>query len=263
MLKDEIELGRAKDLRDQQFGYLKALYRTTNIGKHTAWKCQCVRDGNLVSVRADHLVEGRIMSCGCYNSEIASKRMKQLNYKGKNMKDIAGQQSGFLVALFPTDERISYGLKDSRVIWQCECRNPAHEKPILCYATSTDITTKNKLSCGCIKSKGEITIINLLTKNNIFYEKEKTFQNCKSEKGYYYRFDFFVENTYIIEFDGKQHFFENNAGWDESLENIQKRDQEKTNWAKNNNIPIIRIPYDHLPNLCLEDLKLETSKFLI
>lgn len=263
MLKDEIELGRAKDLRNQQFGYLKALYRTTNIGKHTAWKCQCVRDGNLVSVRADHLTEGRVVSCGCYNSEIASKRMKQLNHKGKNMKDITGYQSGFLIALFPTDKRVTCGPKYSKVIWQCECHNPAHEKPVLCYATSTDITTKNKMSCGCINSKGEIAIINLLTKNNIFYEKEKKFQNCKSEKGYYYRFDFFVENTYIIEFDGKQHFFESSAGWNEPLENIQKRDQEKTNWAKNNNIPIIRIPYYHLPDLCLEDLKLETSKFIV
>lgn len=39
MEKDEIKLGRAEDLRGKQFGYLKVLYRTHNIGKHTAWKC--------------------------------------------------------------------------------------------------------------------------------------------------------------------------------------------------------------------------------
>ena len=30
-----------------------------------------------------------------------------------------------------------------------------------------------------------------------------------------------------------------------------------------NNIPLIRIPYTHLQDLCLEDLQLETSKFII
>ena len=33
--------------------------------------------------------------------------------------------------------------------------------------------------------------------------------------------------------------------------------------AKENNIPLIRIPYTHLQDLCLEDLQLETSKFII
>jgi len=37
----------------------------------------------------------------------------------------------------------------------------------------------------------------------------------------------------------------------------------KNQWCKNNNIPLIRIPYTHLQNLCLEDLQLETSKFII
>ena len=205
MEKDEIELGKAEDLRGKQFGFLTALYRTYNIGKHTAWKCRCERDGNLISVRIDHLKEGRVKSCGCYNIEKCKERIKKLNYKGKNMKDITGMESGFLIALEPTEKRISYGPKNSYVVWKCQCRNPEHEVPTFCEATATDITTKNKTSCGCIHSKGEIAIINLLTKHNIFYEKEKKFNTCRSITGNYYRFDFYIENNYLIEFDGKQH----------------------------------------------------------
>ena len=61
MEKDEIALGRAENLKDKQFGYLQPLYRTYNIGKHTAWKCRCLRDDNLISVRVDHLKEGRVI----------------------------------------------------------------------------------------------------------------------------------------------------------------------------------------------------------
>ena len=37
----------------------------------------------------------------------------------------------------------------------------------------------------------------------------------------------------------------------------------KNNWCKTNNIPIIRIPYTHYDTLTLEDLVLNTSKYII
>lgn len=47
-------------------------------------------------------------------------------------------------------------------------------------------------------SKGENAIKNLLEKYKIPFEQEKSFNEIKK-----YRFDFFVDNKYIIEFDGK------------------------------------------------------------
>ena len=43
----------------------------------------------------------------------------------------------------------------------------------------------------------------------------------------------------------------------------KERDAFKNEWCKENNILLIRIPYWHLKDLCIEDLKLETSKFII
>ena len=37
----------------------------------------------------------------------------------------------------------------------------------------------------------------------------------------------------------------------------------KNEWCRANKIPLIRIPYWHYDDLCIEDLKLETSKYIV
>jgi len=54
-----------------------------------------------------------------------------------------------------------------------------------------------------ISSRGEEKIKNLLIENNIEFTTEKTFETCRFENTHALaRFDFFVDNQYIIEFDG-------------------------------------------------------------
>lgn len=259
MREKEIPLGKAEDLSDKQFGFLKPLYRINNIGKHTAWRCRCIRDNNIVDVRVDHLKEGKVISCGCYNKEKAIEHMKRINHKGKNMKDITGQRSGYLIALEPTEKRIGHG-NNSHVVWKCQCLNPIHgNDKIFCEATTTDITTKNKTSCGCIKSKGETEIAHLLLNAKIPFETQKTFENCRfPNTNFLAKFDFYVNNSYLIEFDGIQHFKEGSGyGWGESLEEIQKRDEYKNQWCKEHNIPLIRISYKQLGKITIKDITLE------
>lgn len=52
----------------------------------------------------------------------------------------------------------------------------------------------------------------------------------------------------------------NNA---EQFAKTQSHDIQKNQWCQENNIPLIRIPYWHYNKLCLEDLQLETTNFLI
>ena len=79
------------------------------------------------------------------------------------------------------------------------------------------------------------------------------------------RYDFFVDNRYLIEFDGIQHYQYNENSWNnkEKFKKLQERDNFKTNWCLSNNIPLIRIPYTKYDSLCIEDLLLETSQFII
>jgi len=44
---------------------------------------------------------------------------------------------------------------------------------------------------------------------------------------------------------------------------VRKRRNKKNQWCKENNIPLIRIPYTHLKDLCIEDLLLETSNYVV
>ena len=72
-------------------------------------------------------------------------------------------------------------------------------------------------------------------------------------------FDFYVNNEYLIEYDGEQHFDKNSFF---NYEYTHIHDKIKSKWCKDNNIPLIRIPYTKYNDLCLEDLLLDKTKFL-
>lgn len=258
---EEIPLGKAEDLSQKTFAFLKPLYRTNNIGKHTAWKCECLKCGALVNVRIDHLKEQRVKSCGCYNKEVSAEHLRSINHKGKNAKDITGLQSGYLVAIEPTEKR----KRGFQVVWKCQCLNPIHKTPVFCEATTAMLTSKKKKSCGCISSFGEAKVSELLTKYNLPYEREKSFDSCRMNKNGAMYFDFYVNNQYLIEYDGIQHFLSKEGGWNtpDNVKLTQERDAYKNQWCKDNNIPLIRIPYTHLDDLIIEDLILETSNYII
>lgn len=77
------------------------------------------------------------------------------------------------------------------------------------------------------------------------------------------RFDFYVNNKYLIEYDGEQHFLteSNSLFSNEQLEMIHQNDRIKDEWCKNNHIPLIRIKYTKYNTLCIEDLLLEEEKW--
>lgn len=92
----------------------------------------------------------------------------------------------------------------------------------------------------------------------IVFETEKKFETCKDKK--ILPFDFFVNNEYLIEYDGEQHYDKNSIF---NYEYTHTHDLIKNEWCKTNGIPLIRIPYTHFKNLQLEDLLIKTSKFKI
>ena len=68
--------------------------------------------------------------------------------------------------------------------------------------------------------------------------------------------DFILPNYKIwIEYDGEFHFKDSYK--DGVYEKTLKYDEIKNQWCKKNNIPLIRIKFDRLENLTLEDLLLK------
>ena len=261
-----IPVGRAKDLTGIIFSRLKVLGRAPNKkDKKTYWWCKC-QCGNIVKIRADQLIRGITTSCGCYKKEINKEQGKILAQKyssiiGKNnKKDLIGKKFGHLTILKDTGKRQQVG-NGTNVIWQCKC-----DCGNIVEVTGGHLNSGHTQSCGCKKrSHGEETIYTLLKNNNILFQQEYIFKKEKLSTGGYPRFDFFVNNQYVIEYDGEQHFNAENHGWNNknNLKIIQIRDLEKNKICQKFNIPIIRIPYTHLKNLKIEDLLLTTSNFLI
>ena len=109
------------------------------------------------------------------------------------------------------------------------------------------------------KSEGQNKIRDLLYANNIPFSQEfpVVIDNIN------YRFDIAVYDIkglkYFIEFDGAQHF---DKLFKEKYNN-QQRDKNKDKWCRNNNYPLIRIPYTIKDDLAINDLLLETTNYRV
>lgn len=262
-----IPIGKASDLTNQIFGRLTVLGRAPSDKEKDCrafWWCQC-ECGNIIKTRTDQLTRGVAKSCGCLKKEKAKESGKLLAQKynpingKKNKKDLTGLRFGHLTVIKDTLKRQKVG-NGTNVIWECLC-----DCGKITEVAAGHLQSGHTSSCGCNKqSRGEEKIAQILKENNISFEQEFWFKQVKYSSGGYPRFDFFVNNEYVIEYDGEQHFDATNHGWDnlENLKLTQQRDSEKNQICHNFNIPIIRIPYTHLKNIALKDLKLETTTFL-
>ena len=197
---------------------------------------------------------------GCSDDTILRRLKEQGITPHRFYEDLTGKRFGKLTVLKKSDK------SNRRLYWvcQCDCGNTTIVKG--------DVLRQGlQKSCGCINSKTEIIIANLLRQNDILFIPQYSFDNLVGEYGTKLRFDFgIIKNnvlSYLIEYDGEQHFESkiSTTGWNtkENFEKTKKRDKIKNEYCKQNNIPLIRIPYWHKEKITIKDLKLETSKFII
>lgn len=155
-------------------------------------------------------------------------------------ENLIGKRYGKLLVI----EEMPYNGQHTRWKCQCDCGN-------ITIVQKGNLISGNTFSCGCIKrSKGELVIEDYLKTRQIPYEIEKKFNTCifpnTQELA---RFDFYLpELNVLIEYDGQQHFQEVSI-FETSLETVQAHDKFKNQWCKENNIPLIRIPYTQFLNI--------------
>lgn len=219
--------------------------KDNKFGK-TQWSCKCDCGGYTI-VDGNSLRSGKTKSCGCLQREkIAS----------LNRIDITGQKFGKLTVLYQTEER-----RNESTVWHCQCECGNYRDVIL-----TNLTHGLTQSCGCIKSRGEQKVASILTENNINFVREKRFDNVVAQTGKRLRYDFYlVDYNCVIEYDGLQHYKYSNLGWNtkENLIKTQERDKLKNQYCADNDILLIRIPYTHYDDICIEDLMPHTTQFLV
>lgn len=256
MTEEEIKknLGYGKDLRGIKFNKLTPLYPLKERKKRfIVWHCQC-DCGNECDVIGSHLTSGHTKSCGCYQKEKAT-------LLGQNkIKDLSNQKFGNLTVIKRNGTYVAPNGNTSPIyLCKCDCGNE-------CNVTAISLRSGHTTSCGCLKSRGENKISNILSNAKITFEREKTFNTCKfPDSNALARFDFYLPDYNIcIEYDGEQHFrYHYGKTWnnENNFKKTQEHDQYKNNWCKENNITLIRIPYTHYEDIILKDL-LNNSDFI-
>lgn len=242
-----------KDLTGQKIGRWTVLKKAPSKNKKVYWLCQC-DCGTIKEVRGESLILKKSLSCGCLHREKSAIILSEI--AKKNKKDLTGQKFGKLTVLKETSNRAANGT----ICWlcQCDCGNQIE-------VSSGRLLKNNVTHCGCetILSKGEEKIKQILLENNIPFETQKIFSNCRFPSGHPARFDFFINDTYLIEFDGIQHsiYSKSNKSWNtkEKVLYTQEHDNFKNEWCKNNKIPLIRIPYTYYEKISINDLLLNSQ----
>ena len=107
--------------------------------------------------------------------------------------DLTGQVFGKWTVLGLSNKKSANG----GLYWHCKCEC-GKEKDVL----GLSLKTHRSLSCGNHSniSKGNVKISEILDEAGIEYELEKKFSSCKDKT--YLPFDFYVNNKYLIEYDG-------------------------------------------------------------
>ena len=232
-----IRAGQINNLVGQKFSHLTVLELTEKrVRGYIVYKCLC-DCGNIVEAVGHDLINERKKSCGCS--------------KGESFRsDLTNQRFGKLIALEIVKRPEE--AKRKQCYWRCKCDCGNYK-----IVGASNLVKGVTQSCGCLYSKGEEKISKILKNNNIPFQQQKTFDNCRYiDTNKLARFDFYVNNSFLLEFDGKQHYSYTDQGWNtkEHYEKTKEHDNYKNNWCKENRITLKRIPYWDLDKFTIEDI---------
>lgn len=228
-------LAKAQEHIGEQIGFLKIIDVAGASFKKIQYKCQCVQCGKESLATYFELTSGRRNCATCsIRARFDQKR-----------EDLTKQKFGML-------QPIEYeGYKNHRAYWKCQCD---------CGKTISvrehDLKTGNTRSCGCIKSKGERNIFNILNENKISFLSQYSPPISTQRQGRVF-YDFALLNELsevirLIEFDGEQHFSNTFNYSEENYQYYLSLDTLKNQYAFEHNIPLVRIPYKERDNITLE-----------
>ena len=217
------------------------------IGKPIFSKCICIKCNKTIRyIRNNDLahIEGGCRSCAIIERNI------------QNREIVIGKKYGKLTVIKDGGYEVqSNGKRRHYSFCRCDCGN-------IVKIMDNSLQNGNVSSCGCLSSKGELLIQQILDNNNIIYNKDSVFPELAKETGRKLRFDFIIYNedgtvNRFIEFDGVQHNSGMSGGiWSylEPLEIIQERDNIKNNFCKQHGYTLVRLPYHTIKNLTIDKI---------
>lgn len=225
------------DMINKKFGNLTVLKESLvrGTGNQIKYICQCDCN-NTTEVFGYALRNGNTKTCG--SCQVTHNAI---------YNDITGLKFNKLLVLNRVNEKSIDG--KIQYLCQCDCGNTI-------IVRKRHLISNHTTSCGCIVSKGETKLKNILDNNNINYKQQYSFQDLKDKLPLRFDFAIFdINNNLIklIEFNGLQHYNKNSKYY--TIDGLNK-DQMKREYCIKNNIPLMIIPYHKLNTLSLETLNL-------
>lgn len=243
------------DMTGKRFGRLTVIkraesHRTKGGQTKTRWLCKC-DCGNEKIVIAQDLKTGHTKSCGCIPTVT----------RGHGLIDLTGERFGNLTVIERADDYIYVDKNGLHATpqWKCKC-DCGNTKVV----QGGNLRNKNTTSCGCqrIMSKSEEQIEEFLNLHNIKHMREYQYDDLKSKRGGYLRFDFAIldgnENVLaLLEYQGEQHYKDCGA-----FGRYQRgySDKVKRDYCKAKNIPLYEIKYDKDIDTSLHNILNEINK---
>ena len=213
-----------KDYTGQKYNRLTFISRIEHPDKKQSYwavRCNC---GKYFAVRASAVVNNITKSCGCLNAELTSQRAHDMFFR-----DLTGQKFGKLTVITFAGRD-----KNHHSLWKCQC-----ECGKITIVSTSNLTTGHTMSCGCNKqSNGELRVERWLQEHKWHYEKEVSVPELGRQ-----RFDFkiYIGDIYVfLEIQGIQHYQPvKHFGGEEAYQIRIQHDQDKANYCKERNIPLI------------------------
>lgn len=193
-------------------------YRPSIIGQRGWWaECSC----------------GKLLTYPISSYELQSGHTKSCGHNVYIHQDLTGQRFGRLVVVRPeiNDKIGGYSY------CHCDCGN-------FISVRNNSLKSGNTQSCGCLSSKGEERIKEILTKHEVDFVQQKTFKDLFGDtQKKFLSFDFYIPSkNLLIEYQGEQHY---NSRWKgmEKFEKQRKYDERKRQYCKENNFFLKEVPY--------------------
>lgn len=214
-------LRECSEIHKDRYDYSMVEYKNTT---HKI-KIICKEHGEFLQRPSAHLSGQGCMKCRLYN------RRTGLNTFLQRCKDIHG-------------DKYDYSLT--------EYKNSLTKVKVICkkhrlFEISPDHHINRKQGCSiCKESIGEKLISKYLDNNNVEYEREYIFNDCKNIK--VLRYDFYIPKYNLcIEYNGIQHYQPiEHFGGVNTLINQKIKDDIKVEYCKSKNIQLLIIRYDEV-----------------
>lgn len=197
-------------------------------------KVRCLVCGKIYSTNAEHILKGQ--ECACLSCDKISKSLMRTN---SEFIQLVKEKNP---SVCPIEE---YKGSSVKILFEClVCKHRWKTIPNLI------ISGYGCPVCGKSKSKGEVSIAQILDKNNILYDIHYRFRDLRGVGNGLLSYDFYLQKyNLLIEYQGCYHDGTAKNQSKECFKKQQEHDRRKREYANDHKIKLLEIWYYDYKNI--------------